>query len=142
MVKILYVMPDNSMAMEWLLQYYSDKSDYASLEEICRKGMNYRPQDLMYAYFLGVILYQQNKPQEALDALDKGLRLRSSEVNRKFLSDVFTLRGDIYYDINKSEEAFHEYDSALVYNKDNILCLTTWKDGLSLTEMDASTGGS
>lgn len=26
--------------------------------------------------------------------------------------------------------------------KDIILCLTTWKDGLSLTAMDASTGGS
>ena len=58
MSRILNVEPDNEVATQWLLQYYAEQRDFEALEEICRRGMNYYPGELVYAYFLGMILME------------------------------------------------------------------------------------
>jgi tetratricopeptide (TPR) repeat protein len=120
------------MATQWLLQYYAVGRDYRSLEEICRRGINYHPEEIVYSYFLGMILYEGAKYDEALEILDKGLKMRSSETRLAMVSDAFTIKGDVYYKMERYHEAFEDYDSALVYNKDNILCLNNYAYFLSL----------
>lgn len=136
MTRVLSVEPDNEMATQWLLQYYAGNRDFSSLEEICRRGANYYPQELLYSYFLGMMLIERSNYVEALGVLDRGLRQRSEDTRLALLSEVFTLKGDVYYKLDRHEEAFLEYDSALVYNRDNVLCLNNYAYFLSLKNQD------
>lgn len=130
--RVLLVEPDNEMATQWLLQYYASRKDYFSLEEICRRGVNYHPKDLVYPYFLGMIMLERNNNAEALEVLDRGIRLRSEDTRLALVSDAFTVKGDVFYKMGKHADAFLQYDSALVYNKDNVLCLNNYAYYLSL----------
>lgn len=132
MLQVLVVEPDNEMATQWLLQYYAERRDDSLLEEICRRGINYHPNELVYPYFLGSILYGSGHYEEALGVLDKGLRLRSESTRLALVSEAFRIKGDVYYKMDKYKEAFLAYDSALVHNKDNILCLNNYAYYLSL----------
>lgn len=138
LTRVLSVEPDNEMATQWLFQYYAGIQDYESLEEMCRRGINYHPEELMYSYFLAMILYERNLYDDALGVLDNGLGKRSAETRMALLSNTFTVRGDIYYKKKMYEKAFLDYDSALVYNRDNILCLNNYAYYLSLldTQLD------
>jgi tetratricopeptide (TPR) repeat protein len=129
---VLTLEPDNEMATQWLLQYYVERTDYASLEEICRRGANYHPKELLYSYFLGMILSENDKYDEALSVLERGLRLRSEGTRRAVISDAFAAKGDIQYKLGRYKEAYLDYDSALVYNKDNVLCMINYAYYLSL----------
>lgn len=132
MSRVLSVEPDNEMATQWLVGYCVERRDFSALEEICRRGVNYHPKELMYPYFLGMILSERGEDEEALEVLNKGLRLRSENSRHAVVSDAFVAKGDIYYKMGKYKEAFLAYDSALVYNKDNILCLNNYAYFLSL----------
>lgn len=136
MARVLTVEPDNEMATQWLLQYYAGNRDFSSLEEICRRGVNYHPQELLYSYFLGMMLIERSEYVEALGVLNRGLRQRSEDTRMALLSEVFTLKGDVYYKMDRHEEAFLQYDSALVYNRDNVLCLNNYAYFLSLKNQD------
>jgi tetratricopeptide (TPR) repeat protein len=136
MARVLTVEPDNEMATQWLLQYYAGNRDFSSLEEICRRGVNYHPQELLYSYFLGMMLIERSEYVEALGVLNRGLRQRSEDTRLALLSEVFTLKGDVYYKMDRHEEAFLQYDSALVYNRDNVLCLNNYAYFLSLKNQD------
>ncbi len=134
MQRILRVAPDNEMATQWLLQYFARKQEFASLEEICRRGTNYHPENLAYHYFLGMTFSELGKEQDALDAWQKGLKLRNPQTSPTLISNVFTASGDMYFKMNRMRESFCAYDSALVYNKDNILALNNYAYFLSLRQ--------
>lgn len=132
MQRVLEVDPGNQMALSHLLQYYAPKENYIAIEDICRKGVNYHPEELAYAYYLGLSLYQQDKKKEAAEAFLQGLRTKSEEARPSLVSDMYAVLGDLYYQENKALEAFAAYDSALVYKDDNISCLNNYAYYLSL----------
>lgn len=134
--RILSIEPDNDIASRWMFQYFATRNELDSLEEICRRGVNYHPEDLVYSYFLGSLLAQNKAYEEAVDVLNTGLEKMSAETRPSLISDVFTAIGDAYYHQNLKEEAFLNYDSALVYNRDNVLCLNNYAYFLSLEERD------
>ena len=132
MIKVLEVEPGNQMALSHMLQYYAPKNNFAAIEDICRKGVNYHPEELAYAYYLGLSLYQQDKKKEAAEAFLQGLRTKTEEARPALVSDMYAVLGDLYYQENKPLEAFAAYDSALVYKDDNISCLNNYAYYLSL----------
>lgn len=132
MKQVLEVEPGNQMALSHLLQYYAPKNNLVAIEDICRKGVNYHPEELAYAYYLGVSLYQQDKKKEAAEAFLQGLRTKTEEAQPALVSDMYAVLGDLYYQENKPLEAFAAYDSALVYKDDNISCLNNYAYYLSL----------
>lgn len=132
MKQVLEVEPGNQMALSHLLQYYAPKNNLVAIEDICRKGVNYHPEELAYAYYLGVSLYQQDKKKEAVEAFLQGLRTKTEEAQPALVSDMYAVLGDLYYQENKPLEAFAAYDSALVYKDDNISCLNNYAYYLSL----------
>lgn len=132
MQRLLKVAPDNEMATQWLLQYFAQKQEFTSLEEICRRGTNYHPDNLAYHYFLGMTFSELGREQDALDAWQKGLKLRKPKTSPVLISNVFTASGDMYFKMNRVRESFCAYDSALVYNKDNVLALNNYAYFLSL----------
>ena len=132
MNRVLEVEPGNQMALSHMLQYYAPKNNFAAIEDICRKGVNYHPEELAYAYYLGVALYQQDKRNDAAEVFLQGLRTKTEEARPALVSDMYSVLGDLYYQENKPLEAFAAYDSALVYKDDNISCLNNYAYYLSL----------
>jgi len=132
MVRILEVEPGNQIAMSHLLQYYASKNRVVELEDICRKGVNYHPEELAYYYYLGLTLYQQDKNKEAAEMFMQGLQTKSEDANPKLVSDMYAVLGDLYHQEEREAEAFAAYDSALVYVDDNISCLNNYAYYLSL----------
>lgn len=132
MKRVLEVEPGNQTALWHLLQYYAPKNNMAAIEDICRKGVNYHPEELAYAYYLGVSLFQQEKLKEAEEVFLQGLRTKTEETRPALVSDMYAVLGDLYYQEKKPLEAFAAYDSALVYVDDNISCLNNYAYYLSL----------
>ncbi|MBO4840605.1 MAG: tetratricopeptide repeat protein [Bacteroidaceae bacterium] len=132
MKRVLDIEPGNQMALWHLLQYYAPKNNMVAVEDICRKGVNYHPEELAYAYYLGVSLFQQDKLKEAAEVFQQGLRTKTEEARPALVSDMYSVLGDLYYQEKKPLEAFAAYDSALVYVDDNISCLNNYAYYLSL----------
>lgn len=132
MRQMLDVEPGNEFALSHLMQYYAPRRDYKALEDICRRGVNHHPEELLYTYYLGITLTQQDKTTDAMDILRQGLLTRPENANPEVISDIFSAIGDLYYQSQKTEEAFAAYDSALVYKEDNISCLNNYAYYLSL----------
>ena len=132
MRQVLKVEPGNETALRELLQYYAEQNDDKGVEDISRRGLNYHPEELAYAYYLGMALAEQQKLTDATDVLKQGLRVRTEEAHPRLVSNVFGVLGDIYYQQQKETEAFAAYDSALVYMEDNIMCLNNYAYYLSL----------
>ena len=132
MRQVLEVEPGNETALRELLQYYAEKNDGKGVEDISRRGLNYHPEEIAYAYYLGMALAEQKKLSDAAEVLQQGLRVRTEFVSDRLVSNVFGVLGDIYYQQQKETEAFAAYDSALVYMEDNIMCLNNYAYYLSL----------
>ena len=132
MRQVLKVEPGNETALRELLQYYAEQNDDKGVEDISRRGLNYHPEELAYAYYLGMALAEQRKLTDATDVLKQGLRVRTEDAHPRLVSNVFGVLGDIYYQQQKETEAFAAYDSALVYMEDNIMCLNNYAYYLSL----------
>ena len=132
MRQVLEVDPGNETALRELLQYYAEQNDDKGVEDISRRGLNYHPEEIAYAYYLGMALAEQKKLTDAAEVLQQGLRVRTEDVHPHLVSNVFGVLGDIYYQQEKEQEAFAAYDSALVYKDDNIMCLNNYAYYLSL----------
>ena len=132
MRQVLEVEPGNETALRELLQYYAEQNDEKGVEDISRRGLNYHPEEISYAYYLGMALAEQKKLADAADVLQQGLRVRTEDVHPYLVSNVFGVLGDIYYQQQMEKEAFAAYDSALVYKDDNIMCLNNYAYYLSL----------
>ncbi len=132
MRQVLDVDPGNETALRELLQYYAEQNDGKGVEDISRRGLNYHPEEIAYAYYLGMALAEQKKLKDAAEVLQQGLRVRTEEVHPYLVSNVFGVLGDIYYQQQMEQEAFAAYDSALVYKDDNIMCLNNYAYYLSL----------
>ncbi len=130
--RILEVEPSNQAALGHMLQYYAAKKDYASLEDICRQGINHHPEEMAYAYYLGITLWQQKRGTEAEDVLKLALATKGDNAAPELVSDMYAALGDIYHETGKTEDAYAAYDSALVYSEDNISCLNNYAYYLSL----------
>ena len=132
MRQTLDVDPGNETALRELLQYYAEMDDDKGVEDICRRGLNYHPEELAYAYYLGLALAEQKKTADAVDVIQQGLRVRTEFAPVQLISNAFGVLGDIYYQQDRHEEAFAAYDSALVYVDDNVMCLNNYAYYLSL----------
>lgn len=132
MRQVLEVDPGNETALRELLEYYAQQNDGKGVEDISRRGLNYHPEEIAYAYYLGMALAEQKKLGDAAEVLLQGLRVRTEDVHPHLVSNVFGVLGDIYYQQQKEQEAFAAYDSALVYKDDNIMCLNNYAYYLSL----------
>ena len=117
MRQVLEVDPGNETALRELLKYYAEQNDDKGVEDISRRGLNYHPEEIAYAYYLGMALAEQKKLADAAEVLQQGLRVRTEFVSSRLVSNVFGVLGDIYYQQEKELEAFAAYDSALVYGR-------------------------
>lgn len=134
MRSVLEVDPGNETALRELLTFYAERNDEKGVEDVSRRGLNYHPEEISYAYYLGMALAGQEKLVDAAEVLQQGLRVRTEDVHPYIVSNVFAVLGDVYYQQQKEQQAFAAYDSALVYRADNVMCLNNYAYYLSLKE--------
>ena len=130
--KILEVEPDNIAARYSLLMVAVRKNDYAEAVRICEPAIQYNPEELAFYYYLGISYFQVERNLDALAVLQKGVTQVTPESDKKLVSDFYTFIGDLHHSMEKQEACYEAYDSALVYNPDNIGVLNNYAYFLSL----------
>lgn len=130
---ILALAPDDKSATRQLLQYYIEQNDLPHIEQIAAQGIQYHPRELLFHYFLGIALYQQDRDAEAALAFETGTRhIGDSDDDNAIAADLYAALGDIYHGMGREAEAFAAYDSCLARNADNASCLNNYAYYLSL----------
>ena len=131
LLRMLEVEPDHVQARLQLLSYAARRNDMEEVISVCSTAIDYSPEVLDFYYYKAIGLYQTDKLQEALETYRKATAQITEESNTELVSDIYAAMGDIYHLIEQPEEAYHCYDSALVYNPSNILVLNNYAYYLS-----------
>lgn len=134
--KVLEIEPDNVLASYTLLKMAFDENDYEWAIRICKPAIQYNPGELSLYYYLGIAYYHKAENDKALDALTKGVRQATPDSDKTLLSDTYTFIGDLYHAMSRKTDCYAAYDSALVYNPQNIGVLNNYAYFLSLEKRD------
>lgn len=131
LLRMLEAEPDHVQARLQLLSYAARRNDMEEVISVCSTAIDYNPEVLDFYYYKAVGLYQTGKLQEALDTYRKATAQITEESNTELISDIYAAMGDLYHMTAQPEEAYHCYDSALIYNPSNILVLNNYAYYLS-----------
>lgn len=134
--KVLELDPENVPARLQLLSYTFKDNDYATAIKICEPALEYSPEIIEFYYYLGMAYYQANRQDDALKTYEKGLQKVTDKTNNLLISDFYSIIGDLYQAKEMKEKAYAAYDSALVYNPDNIGALNNYAYFLSAEKKD------
>ncbi len=137
--KMLDIDPENNTARQQLLAYAVEEQDTVSILNICKPAIDYKSEDPIFYYYLGVSYIMLDEPQKALDALTAGLPrvAKSSNDNKlQLTSNIYGMLGDIYHKLGNDDKAFQAYDSCLVYTQDDATVLNNYAYYLSLKKKD------
>lgn len=129
---LLAVDPANKDALSRLMVYYLSQRDMEHTVEVCRMGINAHPENLSYYYYLGIALSQLKQNDQAVEALQSGLKQVDADSSPDYVSDIYEILGELYHEQGRVGEAFAAYDSCLVYKDDNAACLNNYAYYLSL----------
>lgn len=124
--------PENGYAQMQLLNEAIKKNNYDEVIMRCDTAILYNPEILELYYFKGISEYNKNMHKEALATFLDGLSKRTDVDAPEFVSDIFSIIGDIYHEIGNLDDCFMAYDSALVYNASNLGALNNYAYFLSL----------
>jgi Tfp pilus assembly protein PilF len=97
--------------------------------------VDYKAEDPVFYYYLGIAYFQQDKLEEAEAAFRGGLgHVEQGGVSNrlKLYINMYAILGDIYHRLGQDEKAFQAYDSCLVYTQDDAMVLNNYAYYLSL----------
>lgn len=134
--KILEIEPDNTAARYNLLMVAVRKNDYHEAVRICSPAIQYNPEELPFYYYLGISYLQIEQEKEALDVLRKGAEQVTAQSDRTLVSDIYSMIGDLSHTLGEKDATFAAYDSALVYNPENVGVLNNYAYFLSLDRLN------
>ena len=134
--ELLKIEPDNIDARIIYLRILLMKENFERAYGLCEEGLRYHPDQLVFAFYGGLSLVQMKREDEAADLLDNSLRQLTDRGNTAVIADCYQTLGDLRYNQGRKEEAFAAYDSCLVYDAENALCLNNYAYYLSLEKRD------
>ena len=130
--KNLEITPDNSAARTRLLFHLIEKENDTALVRLCHEGELYNPTHLHYYLYECLALSQQDRREEAIAAVRRGLEHKNGDTQREVTSDLYAILGDLLHEAGRKDEAYEAYDSCLTYNAENVNCLNNYAYFLSL----------
>lgn len=133
---IVQVEPNNEAALRKLIATYGEQGDYEATARYCQQALTYYSSKLVFHYYLGVSYHVMGQSQRSLEALEAGLRQITEDSDAKMVSDMYAVTGDLLHELGRNEECFAAYDSALVYEPENVMCLNNYAYFLSLEQRD------
>lgn len=133
--QMLDIDPENNTARQQLLAYAVQEQDTLSILNICKPAVDYKSDDPIFYYYLGVSYVMLNDLQNAVTVLDAGLpRVEKSSSDNKLqlTSNIYGILGDVYHQLGNDDKAFQAYDSCLVYTQNDASVLNNYAYYLSL----------
>ncbi len=127
--------PSNEGAWQQLLNISLKGEDIPEVIRICTRCKELFPETPEYYFYLGIGYYMQEKYQESLDTYYAGLKI-IPEGNGVVKSNFYGQIGDLYYQMEKMDEAYKAYDEALKYNENNAPVLNNYSYFLTLDKKD------
>ena len=127
--------PSNAAAWQQLLNLALKSEDIPEVIRICTRCKELFPEAPEYYFYLGIGYYMQEKYQESLDTYYAGLKI-IPEGNGVVKSNFYGQIGDLYYQMEKMDEAYKAYDEALKYNENNAPVLNNYSYFLTLDKKD------
>lgn len=136
--QILDIDPENDMARQQLLHYAIEENDVQGIVDVCRPAVEYKADDPLYYYYLGVGYMQLEENEEALDAFKQATEhcAEGDENKVNILANSYSLLGEIYHKMGMDEKAFAAYDSCLIYKPNDAMTLNNYAYYLSLNKKD------
>lgn len=127
--------PSNEGAWQQLLNISLKGENIPEVIRICTRCKELFPEAPEYYFYLGIGYYMQEKYQESLDTYYAGLKI-IPEGNGVVKSNFYGQIGDLYYQMEKMDEAYKAYDEALKYNENNAPVLNNYSYFLTLDKKD------
>ena len=134
--KVLELEPDNVGSRLELLQMAWHDEDFNRVVSLSKPGVEYRPDNIWFYYFLGLAYFRQDKSDLALSTFQKGVAQVNEESSKDIVSDFYAIIGDILHEKGLNGKAYEAYDSCLQWKPDNISCLNNYAYYLSVENKD------
>ena len=123
--------PENFHAWRLLMDIAIREENPDEIIRICNSALAVFPDNVEFYFYKGSALYQLKNYKEALAVFQEGIKFIPEEDIPSF-SLFYGQIGDLYYHMNKKEEAYKSYDKALEYNENNPAVLNNYAYFLSL----------
>lgn len=134
--RLLRLEPENYLAQMQMLRYAIERSDFEDIVVRCDTAILYNPEILALYYYRGIACYNLARRSEAVATFREGLAKCAEETELGLISDVFALLGDTEHELGHTQACYEAYDSALVYDSENITVLNNYAYFLSLESRD------
>lgn len=128
--------PTNKAARLMLVSAAVKKEDYKQIIKVCEPGIEATPDALELYYYLAIAYHQAEQGDSVLSVCNRALEHITPDTRKEFISDFYSIMGDIYHTKKQMTEAYAAYDSALVYNPSNIGALNNYAYYLSVERRD------
>lgn len=130
--KVLDIDPTNTAARMTLLGEAVRGEDYKEIIRLCEAGVESNPDMLEFYFYLAIAYNQAERTDDVLEISRKALTHVTKNSPKEVVSDFYAIIGDAWHMKKRDEEAYAAYDSALVYNPNNIGALNNYAYYLSL----------
>lgn len=134
--QVLEIDPTNTAARMMLLGEAVRKEDYQDVMRLCETGVEANPDMLEFYFYLAIAYNQAERTDDALAICRKALEHIKEDSKKEVISDFYAIIGDAYHAKKQHSEAYAAYDSALVYNPNNIGALNNYAYYLSVERRD------
>ncbi len=134
--QVVRVDPTNKAARLMLLRVALQNNDYQLVKKICEAGIDATPESLDFYFYLALAYHQEDRLDDALKVCHKALEQVTPESPKPMISDFYSIMGDIYHSQKRYTDCYAAYDSALVYNPNNIGSLNNYAYYLSVERKD------
>ena len=134
--KIHSLDPENLKVTITLLEYAIERNDIDAVFKYADNAQLYCPDKLEIYYYKGLSSYLLGRKQESIAIYNEGLEKCSDDTSFELLSAVYALLGDTYHEFDMMNECMEAYDSALVYNDNNVGVLNNYAYFLALDGRD------
>lgn len=115
----------NSDAWQALGVVYYQEKNFHRMASVMTEAVRLFPEEYRINLFLGLALNQEGKNEKAVGPLEKALSLKPTE------TDALNILGQVYEALNRYEDAYRLYDTALKVNPKNALILNNYAYSLS-----------
>lgn len=130
--KILILNPSDDRSRISLILDASKNEDNERLSQLCVDGLKENPSNSVYYLFLAGSKMVKKDTKGALDLYEEGMHYISSNNSSDYIAQYYSSYADALHEIGRKEEAYAMYDSALIYNNVNTMCLNNYAYFLSL----------
>lgn len=124
--KVLSLEPENLSAIVKLLDYAVKCNDIEAVYKYSDNAQLFLPDKLEVYYYKGLSQYLLGQKSESIETYKTGLEKRSEETSQGMISTIYALMGDTYHELGMLDACMQSYDSALVYDNDNMNVLNNY----------------